>query len=220
MKKPNYKQIFARQKRDKERILKVNPDVPDRSGIYFLYRTQKRMYVGQAGGYRTDEHGNRVRVKQGMLTRLAQHLENFQRIDISIKAHGLYDAEKNPDGYRIAFKEFPPEELDEKEQYYIQKCADEGMELLNLTSGSQGIGKKKIADYKPAKNYSDGLKQGRKNLAKELSHIIEKHLVVSLKPEKQGNKVSEEQYQKFLHLLDESTYEEEKDGGQGEIQEI
>ena len=42
---------------------------------------------------------------------------------------------------------------------------------------------------------------GRKNLAKELSHIIDKHLVVSLKPEKRNNKVSQKAYDKFNDLL-------------------
>ena len=45
------------------------------------------------------------------------------------------------------------------------------------------------------------MEQGRKNLAKELSHIIDKHLVVSLKPEKQNNKVSQKAYDKFNDLL-------------------
>lgn len=96
---------------------------------------------------------------------------------------------------------FPVSQLDEKEQYYIKMYADSGYQLRNKTSGSQGQGKAQIDDYKPAKGYRDGLKQGRINLARELSHIADKHLEIRLKPEKQGNKVSEKQYEKFIDLL-------------------
>jgi hypothetical protein len=71
----------------------------------------------------------------------------------------------------------------------------------NKTAGGQGAGKEKINEYKPSKGYRDGLKQGEKNLAKELSNIIDKHLVVTLKPEKANNKVSRKQFEKFKELL-------------------
>ena len=58
------------------------------------------------------------------------------------------------------------------------------------------------------KGYMRGVQQGKKTLAKELSHIAEKHLEIRLKPEKQGNKVSEKQYEKFMALISENTYEE------------
>lgn len=81
---------------------------------------------------------------------------------------------------------YPISQLDEQEQYWIKQYADNGYQLRNKTSGSQGEGKAKIDDYRPQKGYYDGLKQGRHNLAKELSHIIDTHLVVSVRPEKQG----------------------------------
>ena len=86
-------------------------------------------------------------------------------------------------------------------QERIKKYADMGFQLRNKTSGSQGEGKAQISDYRPHKGYRDGLEQGRKNLAKELSNIADKHLVISLKPEKSGNKVSERQFEKFKELL-------------------
>ena len=46
-----------------------------------------------------------------------------------------------------------------------------------------------------------GVQQGRKNLARELSSIAEKHLIIRLKPEKEYNKVSQKQYEKFMDLL-------------------
>lgn len=89
------------------------------------------------------------------------------------------------------------------EQYYIQLYAEKGWALKNKTAGSQGAGKFKIADFKPAKGYMDGLKQGRKNMAKEISHIIDTHLTVQLKPDKLHNKVSQRAFEKFKGLLEE-----------------
>ena len=46
-----------------------------------------------------------------------------------------------------------------------------------------------------------GIQQGKKVLARELSSIAEKHLIIRLKPEKEHNKVSQKQYEKFMDLL-------------------
>lgn len=92
-------------------------------------------------------------------------------------------------------------ELDSAEQHWIKKYADGGYQLRNKTSGSQGEGKSQIAEYKAAKGYRDGLEQGRKNLAKELSHIAEKHLTIEIRADKRGNKISERQYEKFIELM-------------------
>ena len=97
---------------------------------------------------------------------------------------------------------FPLSQLDEKEQYYIKMYAQNGYQLRNKTSGSQGEGKRQIDDYRPQKGYYDGLAQGRKNLAKELKHILDTHLIVSLKPEKANNKVSQKALEKFNGLLE------------------
>lgn len=141
-----------------------------------------------------------------MLTRLAQHMVGYtQHIDRSIKAHGLY-SEENKGGYKIDFFHCPESQLDEKEREYIQKAIDSGWIVKNKTGGGQDEGKEKIADYRPAKGYHDGLVQGRKMLARELSHIIDTHLEVSLKPEKQNNKVSIKALEKFKNLLNEETY--------------
>lgn len=179
----------AIEQKNRKRLLEVNGSLDDNSGIYFLTRTDengiKYAYIGQA---------------KNILTRLAQHLVGYQHIDLSLKSHGLYSAD-NIYGWKIGFLHFPLDKLDEKEQYYIKQYAVNGYQLRNKTGGGQGKGKEKIDEYRPAKGYYDGLKQGRKNLAKELSGIIEKHLVISLKSEKQGNKVSQKQYEKFMDLL-------------------
>lgn len=189
MGKPNYKQIYAIEKKNREKLLAVNPKLDDGSGIYFLTRTDEN-------GFRYAYIGQAVHI----LTRLAQHLVGYQHIDLSLKKHGLYSG-NNPYGWKIGFLHFPKQELDKQEQHYIKAYADYGYQLRNKTSGSQGEGKAKIDDYRPAKGYRDGLEQGKKNLARELSSIAEKHLIIRLKPEKEHNKVSQKQYEKFMDLL-------------------
>ena len=187
----NIAQAKAIEKKNRYRLLDVNPELDDESGIYFLTRTDEN-------GFRYAYIGQAVHI----LTRLAQHLVGYQHIDLSLKKHGLY-ADDNPYGWKIGFLHFPKSELDKQEQHYIKAYADYGYQLRNKTSGSQGDGKAQIDDYRPAKGYRDGLKQGRINLARELSHIADKHLEIRLKPEKQGNKVSEKQFAKFIDLLKE-----------------
>lgn len=177
------------EKKNRERILAVNPHVDEKSGIYFLTRTDedgfRYAYIGQA---------------VNLLSRLVGHLKGYQHIDLSIKSHGLYSTD-NIYGWKIGFMHYPAEELDKWEQYWIKKYADGGYQLRNKTSGSQGEGKKQIADYKPPKGYRDGIQQGRINLARELANIADKHLVISLKPEKQNNSISQKQFAKFMELL-------------------
>lgn len=178
------------EKKNKERLLKVNPNLNEDSGIYFLTRNGedglKYAYVGQA---------------KHILTRLASHLAGYQHIDLSLKKHGLY-SEKNIYGWKVNFLYFTEDKLNEKEQYYIKEYALKGYQLRNKTAGGQGTGKTQINEYRPSKGYRDGLAQGRKNLAMELKDIIDKHLVVELKPEKANNKVSQKQFNKFKELLE------------------
>ena len=187
----NIAKAKAIEAQNKKRLLAIDQNLNDDSGIYFLTRTDedgfKYAYIGQA---------------VHILSRLAQHLVGYQHIDLSIKKHGLYSKE-NPHGWKIGFMNFEDYELDEKEQYFIKLYASKGYQLRNKTSGSQGDGKKQIDEYRPAKGYRDGLAQGRKNLARELSHIMDKHLIVEIKPEKAGNKVSQKMFEKFKGLLEE-----------------
>lgn len=188
----NIKKAKAVEHKNRKRLLAVNPKLDDESGIYFLTREDEN-------GFRYAYIGQAVHITQ----RLCSHLVGYQHIDLSLKRHGLYSAD-NLYGWKVNFMHYPKSQLDEQEQYWIKQYADKGYQLRNKTSGSQGEGKAKIDDYRPQKGYYDGLKQGRNNLAKELSHIIDKHLVVSVKPEKQGNKISEKQFEKFRELLKES----------------
>lgn len=191
----NYRKIKAIEYQNKQRILKVNPYADEESGIYFLTRIDedgfKFAYIGQA---------------KHLLSRLAGHLAGYnQHIDLSIKKHGLYSS-KNVFGWKVGFEHIEETELDEKEQYYIREYAELGYQLLNKTKGSQGKGKQQLDEYKPAKTYMDGLKQGKKSLARELSAIMDKHLEISLKQGKEHNKISLKQFEKFKELLNEENY--------------
>ena len=185
----NYRQAKAIEAKNKKKLLAVNPTLDEQSGIYFLTRTDedgfKYAYIGQA---------------KHLLTRLAQHLSGYQHIDLSLKKYGLISPE-NIHGWKVGFRHYPEAKLDEMEQNFIKLYATSGYQLRNKTSGSQGEGKKQIDVFKPSRGYRDGLEQGRKNLARELQHIIDKHLVISLREDKKNNKVSQKALEKFWAML-------------------
>lgn len=191
----NYQNIArskAIEQENKKRLLKLNPKLNDKSGIYFLLREDengfKFAYVGQA---------------KSVLQRLASHLVGYeQHIDLSLRKHKLY-SEDNPYGWRVEFLNFPESQLDEKEKYYIKLYADNGYQLRNVSIGGQGGNRDSgsIGERKAPKGYLQGIQQGRKNLARELSNIAEKHLKIELREDKANNKVSQKQYEKFMDLL-------------------
>lgn len=193
----NYKQRKAIEAKNKRKILAANPHVDEGSGIYILIRNDengiRHAYIGQA---------------KHLLTRLAQHLTGYQHIDLSLKKHGLI-APDNPYGWKVGFVHCRESELDAIEQEMIKSYATSGYQLKNKTAGGQGEGKTQINEYRASKGYYDGLAQGKKNLAKELTHIIDKHLIVSLKEEKKNNKVSIKALEKFWTLLGEGEENEQ-----------
>lgn len=91
--------IKAIEKANRERLLKVNPDLTDKSGIYFLTRTDEDgisyFYIGQA---------------VHILSRLCSHLTGYQHIDLSIKKRGFY-SDDNPYGWKINFIYYPVVEI-------------------------------------------------------------------------------------------------------------
>ena len=185
----NIARVKAIEKKNEQKLLAVNPTLDDESGIYFLTRVDeetgiKYSYVGQA-----------LHIKQRML----QHMVGYQHIDISLRKHGLYSID-NQSGWNINYKHFPQDQLNEKERYYITLYARNGYQSRNKDTGG-GEGKAQIDEYRPAKGYRDGLIQGRKNLAKELSHIADKHLEIRLREGKEGNKVSQKALEKFMVLM-------------------
>lgn len=186
------RQAKAIESENRKRLLKINPKLNDKSGIYFLLREDengfKFAYVGQA---------------KSVLQRLASHLVGYeQHIDLSLRKHKLY-SEDNPYGWRVEFINFPESQLDEKEKYYIKLYADNGYQLRNVSIGGQGGNRDSgsIGERKAPKGYLQGIQQGRKNLARELSNIAEKHLKIELREDKANNKVSQKQYEKFMDLL-------------------
>ena len=187
-------QIKAIEKKNRQRFLAVNPELNDEPGIYFLVREENGYRYGYVG-----------KASVSVLGRLAQHLSGWQHIDLSLKSHGLY-SEDNPTGWRVGFKNFPKEVLDEKEQFYIKKYANAGYQMRNKNAGGTD-GSSKINEYRPAKGYRQGIQAGKKSLARDLSNIIDKHLDIALKPEKQNNSISKKQEQKFWEMLDERNYE-------------
>lgn len=185
----NIRQAKAIEQKNKKKLLEVNPALDEGSGIYFLTRSDeagiKYAYIGQA---------------KHIITRLAQHLVGYHHIDLSLKKHSLH-SEVNPYGWKIGFMHFPSEQLDEKEQYYIKMYAQNGYQLRNKTAGGQGEGKVQIDEYRPAKGYRDGIKQGYKNASKEIAHLFDKHLKVAIKSDK-PNKTQQKALEKFKDFLD------------------
>lgn len=193
----NIAKAKAIEQKNKKRLLAVNPKLNEKSGIYFLLRTDengfKFAYIGQA---------------KSVFQRLASHMSGYsQHIDLSLRKHKLY-SEDNPNGWRVEFLNFPESELDEKEKFYIKQYADAGYQLRNVSIGGQGESRDsgQIGERKPPKGYRQGVQFGKLSLARELKTIIDKHLTVKLKEEKQNNKTSQKQLEKFNQLLDEKNY--------------
>lgn len=189
IRKPNYKQIYAIKTERENRIKKICPAITQESGIYVFYRIDENnfrfAYVGQA---------------KHLLERCAAHLSEYDRIGLSLKKRGFAD-ENNPYGWKLTYSKCEVAKLDNLEKQMIKNCADKGYQLYNTTSGGQGKGKMQLSEYKPSKGYHDGLKQGYKNAIKDVKHIIDKHLVVAIKPEKANNKVSVKAFEKFNEIL-------------------
>lgn len=195
MKQVDYKQIFSIQK-DIERRLKLYcPSIDHKSGIYFLIRQDeigKFAYIGKS---------------VDVLNRMVSHVQgNQQRIDGSLKKRGLYSKD-NQLGWRLGVLNFPEEQLDEKEQFYIQKYKNAGYELYNIESGGTD-GKTIIGDKKAPKGYLDGLRQGYLNARKEVAHWFDLHLDYSIKGNPTINK--QKAFEKFKDFIN---YKGEKDGG-------
>ncbi len=157
------RQIFAIEAANKERVLLACPGCPERPGIYFILREEngfKYAYIGQA---------------KNLLSRLAQHLNSYEHIDLSIKKHKLY-REDNPTGWKIHFLECSEDALDNWERHYIQAYANAGYQLYNNTTGGQGEGKHGMKGNKSGKGYYDGVEQGRRKAYRTVKELFDKHL--------------------------------------------
>ena len=193
----NYAQVRAIQEKYKKQIKAVCPRIDDGPGIYFLTRTDENginyFYIGQA-------------VK--LLTRMASHMTGYQHIDLSLKKRGWYSA-NNPYGWKLNFKHYAIKDLDEMEQHWILQYTKQGYQCrYNKTAGGQGEGKEKINEYRPARGYRDGLKQGKINASREVAHLFEKHL--DYKPKSDPpNRYQQQAMEKFSDFLNEYKSDEQ-----------
>lgn len=179
----NYKKVFAIKKQNEQRILKLNPKISERSGIYIFTRYEngfKFAYIGQA---------------KNLLQRTAEHLSGYQYIDNSIRKHKLF-SDENPTGWDLNFIECKISELDMKEQEYILKYSNLGYQMRNLTTGSQNEGKSSIFTTE-TKGYNQGLKKGYEKARKDLQSWF-KYLKVE--PLKDG-KLNERMLQRFNEFI-------------------
>ena len=186
----NISQIKAIEAKNKKRLLALNPKLNDRSGIYFLTRTDEDginyFYIGQA---------------KHILSRLAQHFSGYQHIDISLKKRGLY-SEENPYGWKVNAINYLQNRLDEMERFWILEYTKKGYQRrYNKTAGGQDSGKEQVNEYRPAKGYRDGLLQGKKNASREIANLFDKHLNVSKKSDK-PNKIQDRALEKFMEFLE------------------
>ena len=185
----NWKQLKAIEQKNKEQILAVCSEATEESGIYWLTRDENGFsycYVGQA---------------KHMLTRLAQHLNGYQHIDLSIKKHGLYSGQ-NLSGWMITCYPCREIELDEREQHFIKYFASRGYQLYNHTTGSQGEGKRALGEAKSSKGYRDGVKQGERNVIKKIKHLFDLHIkAVTINPT--PNKTQQKALDKFYEIIGE-----------------
>lgn len=186
----NYKKIFAIKKANEQKVLKICPDLQNKSGIYVFYRIDennfKHAYIGQASA-------------NNLLSRVAEHLSGYQYIDISIKKHGLYDKTSNPFGYKIkALIYCNPEDCDKWEQYYIKKFHENAYQLKNTNIGGQGKGKQGLDNSRQPKTYTEGKAYGYQKAIKEIAVFFEKYLDVSIKV---NNAICNKKLNEFLALL-------------------
>lgn len=191
--KPNYKQIFAKQKEAEKVVLKACPKMDNGSGIYFYTRVdletnEKFAYIGLA---------------RNLIRRNSQHILGYQHIDISLRKRGFYSKE-NESGWKLNFLHFPENQLEEKERYYIEQYQKANVTLLNIESGGRE-GKSFINEKAPPKTYRDGLAQGEKNMLNKVKVFFDKYLdyVIKDKP----NKIKERKHKEFAELLN---YKEEE----------
>lgn len=187
----NYRQIKAIEKANKEKLINHFGYITDTSGIYYITREEngfKYAYIGQA---------------KHILTRLAQHLNGYeQKIDLSLKKHGLY-SEENKTGWKVDFTVYDMADLDKQEQLWILAYANSGYQLYNQTTGSQGKGKKALGEQKERKGYNQGLHNGYTKALKEVRNYFDKYLDFVIKGK--TNKTKERKFEEFKRWVYEET---------------
>lgn len=196
------KEYFQRIARHKRKLVEHFGEITNGSGIYILTREDyglKFAYVGQA---------------KHILERLASHLEGHKdHIDKSLKKHGLYDKESNPQGWRLSKTiHFNLDELNEVERNLINMYGNAGYQLLNKTSGGQDSEKQGIAPNKEPKGYYDGLRQGYLNARRDVAKLFKANLIVQINGKEGVRKQKAlEKFYDFINVGEESNETEETD---------
>ena len=185
----NYRQIYARKAECEKRIKEVCPECPNRPGIYVFHRVDEETglsfcYIGQA---------------RSLISRIAQHLHEYDHIALSLKKRGLFDRKENPNGWKVSYMECPLSALDGEEKRMITEWGNNGWQLFNRTAGGQGDGKVIFDNKRQAKTYREGLAQGYLNARREVAHWFNLHLAVSMK---KPTKNAEKAYNKFMEFID------------------
>ena len=183
----DYGELYRKRAQARKELKQACSGIDERSGIYFLLRKDaegvKYAYIGKA---------------VNLMERMISHLIGYQqRIDISLKNRGFYSLD-NPYGWELNVVHCAENDLDKWEQVCIRQYANAGYSMYNIESGGTK-GKTIIGERKPPKSYRDGLRQGRRTLAREIKHIIDTHLDIALK---KPSKISEKALDKFWKLLE------------------
>lgn len=187
-KQVNYAQVFAIKEKYQKQIQELCPQANTKSGIYVYTRVSAEnvrfFYCGQA---------------KCLIERLCSHMTGYSHIDLSIKKWGLYNAEKNPYGWKIHILEYT-KDLDERERYWIKQYLDAGFQTRNKNLGGQNSGKVGLEDNKPSKTYRDGIVQGTKNTTEKVRVYFDKYLDATIKLP--SNKTKERKLQEFKQFLE------------------
>ena len=188
-KRVNYKQLFTIQSEIEKTLRKACPKINEGSGIYFLLRYDPE----------EDKNYGYIGLGVNLLRRMISHIQGYQqRIDVSLKKRGLW-SEDNPNGWKLNVLNFPREELEEKEKFYIDLYLKNGYTLLNKESGGS-TGKFLINERKPSKTYRDGIVQGQKSTRAKVKVYFDKYLDYSIKDK--PTKIKEKKFAEFKQFLE------------------
>ena len=163
------------------------PKTPTGSGIYILTRKEdgeNKAYIGQS-----------IHVLQ----RIAEHMVDYDsHIDRSLKIYGLKTI-LNPKGWKLESYVCDISKLDSEETSCVAEYIAKGYEVYNKTSGGQGEGKRKIAQYKEAKGYRKGVEYGYLKARKDIAKLFDKNLVAVINGSTNKNK--EKALEKFKEFI-------------------
>lgn len=187
-KKINYRKLFTIQSEIERTLRKACPKINEGSGIYFLLRYDPE----------EDKNYGYIGLGVNLLRRMISHIQGYQqRIDISLKKRGLW-SEDNPNGWKLNVLNFPREELEEKEKFYIDLYLKNGYTLLNKESGGS-TGKFLINERKPAKTYTQGVAYGTLKTKRKVKEFFDKYLDFVVK--QPSTKIKERKFAEFGEFL-------------------